>query len=41
MKGNILLVEDEESVRTTLGDRLRLEGYTVDTAKMVKKAWRS
>lgn len=33
MKGNILLVEDEEAVRTTLGDRLRLEGYAVDTAK--------
>jgi two-component system, OmpR family, alkaline phosphatase synthesis response regulator PhoP len=33
MKGNILLVEDEEALRTTLGDRLRLEGYVVDTAK--------
>jgi two-component system, OmpR family, alkaline phosphatase synthesis response regulator PhoP len=33
MKGNILLVEDEEAVRTTLSDRLRLEGYVVDTAK--------
>lgn len=33
MKGNILLVEDEEAVRTTLSDRLRLEGYAVDTAK--------
>jgi len=28
-----LLVEDEEAVRTTLSDRLRLEGYAVDTAK--------
>jgi two-component system, OmpR family, alkaline phosphatase synthesis response regulator PhoP len=33
MRGNILLVEDEEAVRTTLGDRLRMEGYAVDTAK--------
>jgi two-component system alkaline phosphatase synthesis response regulator PhoP len=33
MKGNILLVEDEEALRTTLGDRLRHEGYVVDTAK--------
>lgn len=33
MKGNILLVEDEEVLRATLGDRLRLEGYVVDTAK--------
>jgi two-component system alkaline phosphatase synthesis response regulator PhoP len=32
MRGNILLVEDEEAVRTTLSDRLRLEGYVVDTA---------
>lgn len=33
MKENILLVEDEEALRTTLSDRLRLEGYVVDTAK--------
>ena len=33
MKRNILLVEDEEALRTTLSDRLRLEGYVVETAK--------
>jgi len=27
------LVEDEDALRTTLGDRLRGEGYVVDTAK--------
>ena len=32
MKENILLVEDEEALRTTLSDRLRGEGYVVDTA---------
>ena len=28
----ILLVEDEPGLRTTLGDRLRREGYVVETA---------
>jgi len=32
MKENILIVEDEESLRMTLGVRLRSEGYDVDTA---------
>ena len=32
MKENILIVEDEESLRATLGVRLRGEGYQVDTA---------
>jgi len=32
MKENILLVEDEEGLRMTLGDRLRSEGYVVDLA---------
>jgi len=32
MKENILLVEDEEGLRMTLGDRLRSEGYVVDFA---------
>ena len=32
MNESILLVEDQESLRTTLGDRLRSEGYVVDTA---------
>jgi two-component system, OmpR family, alkaline phosphatase synthesis response regulator PhoP len=32
MKENILLVEDEEALRITLGDRLRSEGYVVDFA---------
>lgn len=32
MNESILLVEDEEALRTTLGDRLRGEGYVVDTA---------
>ena len=32
IKQNILLVEDEPGLRTTLGDRLRKEGYEVDTA---------
>ena len=29
---NILLVEDEEALRIALGDRLRGEGYSVETA---------
>jgi two-component system, OmpR family, alkaline phosphatase synthesis response regulator PhoP len=32
MADNILLVEDEEALRMTLGDRLRKEGYAVDCA---------
>ncbi len=32
MPGHILLVEDEYALRMTLGDRLRKEGYAVDTA---------
>lgn len=32
MHESILLVEDEEVLRTTLGDRLRGEGYIVETA---------
>jgi len=33
VKENILLVEDEDALRTTLSDRLRGEGYVVDSAK--------
>lgn len=32
MHESILLVEDEKALRTTLGDRLRSEGYVVETA---------
>ena len=32
MNENILLVEDEEALHMTLGDRLRSEGYVVDFA---------
>ena len=32
MNENILIVEDEQALRTTLSDRLRAEGYVVDTA---------
>ena len=32
MNRNILLIEDEKNLRTTLGDRLRKEGYIVDFA---------
>jgi len=32
MNENILLVEDEEALRITLGDRLRSEGYVIDFA---------
>jgi two-component system alkaline phosphatase synthesis response regulator PhoP len=32
MNENILLVEDEEALRTTLGDRLTREGFVIDTA---------
>jgi len=33
MNENILLVEDQDALRTTLSDRLRGEGYVVETAK--------
>ena len=32
MEQNILLVDDEEALRMTIGDRLRKEGYRVDCA---------
>ncbi len=32
MNESILLIEDEQALRTTLGDRLRAEKYVVDTA---------
>jgi len=32
MRENILLIEDEEALRISLSDRLRGEGYVVDTA---------
>src|SRR5215469_6546731 len=32
MRGNVLFVEDEEALQMTVGDRLRKEGYAVDTA---------
>jgi two-component system, OmpR family, alkaline phosphatase synthesis response regulator PhoP len=32
MNESILLIEDEEAIRTTLGDRLRQEGYVLETA---------
>ena len=32
MRPNVLLVEDEEALRMTVGDRLRSEGYVVDYA---------
>lgn len=32
MKESTLLIEDEQSVQSTLGLRLRSEGYVVDTA---------
>jgi two-component system alkaline phosphatase synthesis response regulator PhoP len=32
MHDNVLLVEDEEALRMTVGDRLRKEGYTVEYA---------
>jgi two-component system alkaline phosphatase synthesis response regulator PhoP len=32
MNESILIVEDEKALRTTLSDRLRTEGYVVDTA---------
>ena len=33
MNASILIVEDDEALKTTLGDRLRGEHYVVDTAK--------
>lgn len=33
MNGNILIIEDDETLRMTLGDRLRGEQYLVDVAK--------
>jgi two-component system, OmpR family, alkaline phosphatase synthesis response regulator PhoP len=33
MNESILLIEDEQALRTTLGDRLRTEGYMVETAE--------
>jgi two-component system alkaline phosphatase synthesis response regulator PhoP len=32
MRESVLLIEDESALRTTLGDRLRKEGYSVDQA---------
>ena len=32
MHGNVLLIEDEDALRMTLGDRLRSEGYVVECA---------
>ena len=32
MNESILLIEDEEGLRMTVGDRLRSEGYVVDFA---------
>ena len=37
MSGNILLVEDEYALRMTLGDRLRKEGYAVDSPATGRK----
>ena len=39
MNENILLVEDEEGLRMTLGDRLRSEGYVVDFASDGQEAF--
>src|ERR1700722_7128866 len=32
MRGRVLFVEDEKALRMTVGDRLRVEGYSVDFA---------
>src|ERR1700686_4421852 len=32
MRANVLFVEDEEALRMTVGDRLRKEGYAVESA---------
>src|SRR5262245_3532838 len=39
MPDSILLVEDEEALRMTLGDRLRSEGYGVDYAVDVEEGY--
>ena len=31
-KGQLLIVDDDEDIRRTLGDRLRADGYDVKTA---------
>ncbi|MDH5477047.1 MAG: response regulator [Nitrospinota bacterium] len=38
MSANILIVDDEEGIRTSLGAYLSLEGYTVDVAESGIKA---
>jgi len=38
MSANVLIVDDEEGIRTSLGAYLSLEGYTVDVAEDGKKA---
>lgn len=38
MKSSILIVEDDETLRMTLGDRLRGENYVVDIAKDAEEA---
>jgi two-component system, OmpR family, alkaline phosphatase synthesis response regulator PhoP len=38
MKSSILVVEDDEALRTTIGDRLRGEQYVVDAAKDAEEA---
>ena len=38
MSANILIVDDEEGIRTSLGAYLSLEGYTVDVAEDGMKA---
>lgn len=40
MQGRILVVEDEEVIRMTLGDRLENEGYTVEFAVDGEEAFR-
>jgi two-component system, OmpR family, alkaline phosphatase synthesis response regulator PhoP len=39
MNEHILLVEDEEALCLTLGDRLRTEGYSVDIASDGRDGW--
>jgi two-component system alkaline phosphatase synthesis response regulator PhoP len=38
MNGSILVVEDDDTLRTALGDRLRGEKYTVETARDAEEA---
>ncbi len=33
MRGNVLFIEDEQALQMTVGDRLRNEGYSVDSAE--------